>query len=76
MGGLVKSPNRWRWLAHGLLNCWPNRWRWLAHGVGSGGFLREVTSETPIAVATLETEFPVRFRFLFGSNYHDLRRFA
>ena len=33
MGGLVKWPNRLRWLAHGLLNCWPNRWRWLAHGL-------------------------------------------
>ena len=48
----------------------------LAHGVGSGGFLREVTSETPIAVATLETEFPVRFRFLFCPNHYDLRRSA
>jgi len=29
IGGLVKSPNRLRWLAHGEV---PNRLRWLAHG--------------------------------------------
>jgi hypothetical protein len=48
---------------------------WLT-GLAHGGFLREVTSETPIAVATLETEFPVRFRYLFCPNHHDLRRSA
>ena len=30
IGGLVKSPNRLRWLAHGEAS---NRLRWLAHGV-------------------------------------------
>jgi|GEM_PF-4425090 len=29
IGGLVKAPNRLRWLAHGEA---PNRLRWLPHG--------------------------------------------
>ena len=60
--------HRWKSLACPGPNLLPG-------GLGVG-FFREVTSETPIAVATVETEFPVRFRFLFGPKHHDFRRSA